>query len=242
MDRPQQSICDSRSSNVLATEQPRHSSTVQKTLKNSKAKKRRYIRNLSKNEIKNPGRLNILHSNIQGYQSKALSLEAIVNAKNVDVVTINETQAIGNKCVSLPGFKPFGRNRKCAGGGGIVTFVKNSVTADTLKVFEGDGDDEIVITRHGQFEPAINVINVYGSQECRLGNEKISENWNTIVTEIMKIEAKGEHFCLIGDLNRHVGKIIPGNRDKITFGGKKIIEFIQSGKYKMINRCWRAVY
>ena len=68
-----------------------------------------------------------------------------------------------------------------------------------------------------------------------IANGKISENWNTIVTEIMKIEAKGDHFCLIGDLNRHVGKIIPGNRDKITFGGKKIVEFIQSGNYKMIN-------
>ena len=26
-----------------------------------------------------------------------------------------------------------------------------------------------------------------------------------------------------------------GNRKKVTFGGKKIIEFIESGKYKLIN-------
>ena len=139
-------------------------STGQKSLKNSKAKKRRCLRNLSRNEIENPGTLNILHSNIQGFPSKALSLKAIANAKNVDIIAINETQAIGNKCVSLPGFKPFGRNRKDTGGGGIVTFVKNCLTADALKVYEGEGDDEIVITRHGQFSPAINVINVYGSQ------------------------------------------------------------------------------
>ena len=148
-------------------------------------------------------------------------MEAIVNAKNVDIVTINETQAVGNKYVSMPGFKSFGRNRKSTIGGGIVTFVKNSLTNDTLKVFEGEQEDEIVITRHGQFSPAINVINVYGSQECRVVKDKISENWDTVVNEIMKIEAKGEHICLIGDLNRHVGRIIPGNRDKVTIGGKK---------------------
>ena len=176
-----------------------------------------------------------MHSNIQGFPSKALSLKAIANAKNVDIITINETQAIGNKCVSLPGFKPFGRNRKDTGGGGIVTFVKNCLTADALKVYEGEGDDEIVITRHGQFSPAINVINVYGSQECRLGKDKITDNWDTIVNEIMKIEGKDEYFCLIGDLNRHVGKLIPGNRDKLTFGGKKIVEFTECGKYKLIN-------
>ena len=235
MDRPQQSLCASRSSNIVSSEQPSSSTTLQKTLKNSKAKKRRCLRNLSKNEKENPGCLNILHSNIQGYPSKALSLEAIVNAKNVDIVTINETQAVGNKYVSMPGFKSFGRNRKSTIGGGIVTFVKNSLTNDTLKVFEGEQEDEIVITRHGQFSPAINVINVYGSQECRAVKDKISENWDTVVNEIMKIEAKGEHICLIGDLNRHVGRIIPGNRDKVTFGGKKIIEFIESGKYKLIN-------
>lgn len=48
-------------------------------------------------------------------------------------------------------------------------------------------------------------------------------------------EAKGEYFCLIGDLNRHIGKIIPGNRDKVTFGGKKIVHLVESGMYKVIN-------
>ena len=76
---------------------------------------------------------------------------------------------------------------------------------------------------------------VYGSQECRSGKERITENWDTIVDEIVKVEAKGEYFCLIGDLNRHIGKIIPGNRDKVTFGGKKIVDLVESGMYKVIN-------
>ena len=85
------------------------------------------------------------------------------------------------KKLVMPGFICYNRNRQGAMGGGIATCVKNKDKINTLKVFEGSNDDEILVTRHGQFDKAINVMNVYGSQECRTSKENIQENWGIIL-------------------------------------------------------------
>ena len=176
----------------------------------------------------------LLHSNIRGYDSKALSLHAIAN--NADVVTINETYLKNNRTLNMPGFTCFNRNRQGVNGGGIATCVKKKDSMHTLKVFEGKDDDEVVITRHGQFEKPINVINIYGSQECRTSREKIQDTWGNILEEVAKVEAKDEFICIIGDLNRHIGNIIEGNdKDKVSFGGQLVRDFIDTGKYCLVN-------
>ena len=58
--------------------------------------------------------------------------------------------------------------------------------------------------------------------ETKLKNDKILDSWTEILREIKKIEARGELFCLIGDLNRHVGDAILGNKNKVSYGGKLI--------------------
>lgn len=79
--------------------------------------------------------------------------------------------------------------------------------------------DEIIITGHSQFQPAVNIINMYGMQECRNNKEKIFEGWLIIQQEIAKIEAKGEVVCLIGDLKRQIRNLVPGNlKVKESFG------------------------
>ena len=130
----------------------------------------------------------IIHSNIRGYDLKAYSLHAIAN--NADVVTINETFLKNNRMLNMPGFTCFNRNRQGINGGDIAICVKRKDSIHTLKVFEGKNDDEVIITRHGQFEIPINVINIYGSQECRTSREKILESWGNVLQEVAKIESK----------------------------------------------------
>ena len=43
----------------------------------------------------------------------------------------------------------------------------------TEKVNEGTERNEIFVTRHSQFEVPVNVINMYGQQECRMTKELI---------------------------------------------------------------------
>ena len=86
-----------------------------------------------------------------------------------------------------------------------------------------------------QFEPPLNIINLYGAQESRLSVENIKENWEAILKEMIDIKAREENCVLIGDVNRHVGDIIPGNHDKTSPGGKLLLDLIHTGEYALVN-------
>ena len=93
----------------------------------------------------------------------------------------------------------------------------------------------MLVTRHNQFTKPINVLNLYGEQECRNNNDKVEENWNEIIEILTMIEAAGESSVICGDLNKKVGSVIKGNHDKVTPGGKLIIELLETDKYVLVN-------
>ena len=140
--------------------------------------------------------LTILHTNIRGFSSKSESLRAIVQLKNPDIITVNETKLKGNKKPVLGGYKAFTRNRKTCDGGGIATFVSNSMALHTLKSHEGEGNNEFIVTRHSNFGTALNIINVYGCQESRSNKDEIHEHWVALTKEISNIESKKENVCI----------------------------------------------
>ena len=45
---------------------------------------------------------------------------------------------------------------------GIATSIKEKYAGNTLRVTEGE-NQEYLVTRHDQFDPVANVINLYGS-------------------------------------------------------------------------------
>ena len=114
-------------------------------------------------------KLNIMHTNIKCFNSKVFTLKNML--KDIDILTVNETKVAGKKRVSLPGYKTFLRNRICNAGGGIATFVSDKICKSALKVSEGTQNNEFIITRHGQFSPPINVLNIYGPQESKTGKD-----------------------------------------------------------------------
>ena len=119
--------------------------------------------------------------------------------------------------------------------GGVSTSVSEKHSIYTLKVSVGV-KEEYIITRHGQFDPAINVINLYGAQESRQTKEEIIEGCDTILEEILKIEGKNESVILLGDLNRHLSNnIVKDNHDKNSLGGKLLSEFVSNGDYTLVN-------
>ena len=56
--------------------------------------------------------------------------------------------------------------------GGVATAVNDEHSAFALKVAEGV-NEEFIVTRHNNFQPALNVINFYGKQESRQTIEEI---------------------------------------------------------------------
>ena len=153
---------------------------------------------------------------------------------DVNLATVNETHMKGNDKLKIEGFKTFSRNRQDAAMGGVCTIVKNDKAGEVLKVSEGK-DDEYIITRHGEYEPALNIINYYGKQESRQVKDNIDKDWENLLDEIIKIESKGENVIIASDMNRHVGKFIPGNHDKNMYAGKLLIGFLNKGDYILLN-------
>ena len=192
-------------------------------------------RDICVNDVYSYNNFSIFHSNVQSINGRLGSLQAIVNALDVDLVTLNETNLNGNKKFTLEGFKTFFRNRKEGNMGGIATAIREKYAIDTLKVSEGVSE-EYLVTRHAQFDPAINVINLYGAQESRQTYDEIREGWDAILQEIVKIEVKRESLILLGDLNRHISnEIINENHKKSSVAGKLLLEFVSMGDYVLVN-------
>ena len=52
---------------------------------------------------------------------------------------------------------------------------------------------------------------------------------------LAEVEAKEELAVVIGDLNKAVGNIIPGNNPKVSVGGAMVRELVETGKYSLAN-------
>merc|ERR1711954_341523 len=111
-------------------------------------------------------KLSILLTNFQTAKSRQSSLQATANSLDIDIVLANETNLKKDDKFQLEGFLCFSRNRKNSNFGRSATCIRDKYSIETLKVSEGN-NDEYLITRHGQFKPAINIINLYGKQESR---------------------------------------------------------------------------
>ena len=112
----------------------------------------------------------IYHNNIRGYDSKQTSLKSILSTIRPNVITLNETLYRGNRKLIIDGFQTYQRNRSDNSGGGIATAIVTNEFKSTMKVKEGEENDEYVITRHSQFLTPVNIINVIGESECRPQN------------------------------------------------------------------------
>lgn len=55
------------------------------------------------------------------------------------------------------------------------------------------------------------------------------------MSEVVKVECKGEHIVIVEDFNNHVGDAIVDNHNKVTFGGRLVRKLIESGKYILVN-------
>ena len=177
----------------------------------------------------------IYHSNLRGFESKQDSLVSIINQVQPNVITLNETMLKRNKKPRIYGYFSYAHNRSNKSMGGVATCIANKEVANTISMKYGENDDEFIVTRHNQFCKPINIINLYGEQESRVSNDEVETRWNRIVNEIESIERRGEETLLIGDLNKHVGDIIPGNHEKCSFGGKLVKNLLNTGKFMLVN-------
>ena len=211
--------------------------TKSKPIKHVKRKRRRRKGVHSKQVSKD---FKVYLVNIRGANSKKVSLQAIVDDPQVnpDVINLVETNLRKSSKLEINGYKCFNRNRQNKNMGGVATLVKETDMKDTLKVSEGSGENEYLVTRHSQFSIPINIIVVYGEQETRTKAEDIERRWDEVMEEVKKIEARDESCILLGDFNKAVGNIIPENNEKVSFGGDLVRRFLENGRRSTWSRQW----
>ena len=91
--------------------------------------------------------------NIRGAKSKLVSLQSIADDQQVNPSVINlvETNLKKTSKLNVEGFKCFNRNRQNKNMGGVATLVRNVDLKDLVKVSEGSGENEYIITRYSQY-------------------------------------------------------------------------------------------
>ena len=187
--------------------------------------------------------MTLFHLNIRSLNSKRKSLENILQKLSPSIVTLNETALKFKNKPKVKHYFPFNRNRTDQIMGGIATLVPIENKDDLVEICKGSHNDEFMITRHCNFSVPLNVVNIYGEQECRSSNKEIEDRWGRILGEIFKIEARGEMILIVGDLNKHVGNDefgVQDNHEKISFGGELIRGFLSSGRYICMNNSLKA--
>ena len=102
----------------------------------------------------------IYHNNLRGFESKKDSLTAILNQVKPNIVTMNETHMNGNKKPELYGYFSYSRNRPDKSMGGVATCVSYKELGNTISMKYSEGNQEYIITRHGQFYKPISIINM----------------------------------------------------------------------------------
>ena len=141
---------------------------------------------------------------------------SIINGVSPNIVTINELGYKKDKRLSIPGFLCYNRNRPLQNMGGVATAIKNEEKMFTIKVDEGMNKDEFILTRHSQFTPPINILNVYGEIESRSNTKEIEERWGRLMKIVSRIKACNTSLVLIGDMNKEIGNGQYGVKGKQT--------------------------
>ena len=172
--------------------------------------------------------------------SKAVMLQKIIAELEPSIINLNELNYKGNRKVKVAGYKCLNKNRVQSKGGGVATCIVNADSKFVLKVKEGK-ENEMLVMRHCQFIPPINIINIYGEQECRTTKNQIEEKWNEVLETLATIKNRDEMALVIGDLNKLVGNAIPENHEKVSSGGELVRELISSDDYVLGNTSDKVV-
>ena len=99
------------------------------------------------------------HVNINNLDAKNISLKSTLSNHSYSLVTLNETHCKAGRKVVIPDYLTYTRNRVDKACGGIATSIKLSDAHNVVRIDEGKEDNEFIVTRHGQIDSPINIIN-----------------------------------------------------------------------------------
>ena len=95
-------------------------------------KKRKKIRRSKKGPYKTPHPCKVYYVNINGFRSKQVSLQKLLNDQNINVMLLAETKVYSEKGIKLEGYQLFPVVRKKNMGGGLLIAVERHGVCTSL--------------------------------------------------------------------------------------------------------------
>ena len=157
---------------------------------------------------KSSGTCNFYCANVNGFKSKADSINQIILEHNIDVVLLCETKVYSNSAIGIRGFQSFPAVMQKNCGGGLYIGIRHglceSVMTDSGRIAE------FITVRPNCWDRGLRVILVYGPQEYD-SEENRNDFYDSISVEIERSYLNGDSFILAGDFNAKLGSSIIKN-------------------------------
>ena len=159
--------------------------------------------------------LKFLISNVRGFYSKRECLQNIVNKNNFHFVAVTETHTSSQNIPKLSNYKSYFRNRDVRMKGGLCLFVRNDISVNVVKVWEGLNENEVICVVINQCVPKLAVFLSYGTQANSFGRMVPEQNIREIFGKMDNYINDGYECLWIGDQNLKVGRDLVPNNDMI---------------------------
>ena len=177
----------------------------------------------------------ILLNNIRGVKTKQLMMNRIVLEENPVIFACVETKLNKDDVVEIPGYK-IDRVDRVEDGGGVFLAYRQCLKKILVEIKEIRLHNAEMLWKkldNGKVKMVIGVI--YMPQESRTKINKLKEIYEAIEEQVADARSKGESILIMGDLNCKVGKVIEGNSQEVTSGGKMLLKLMNKYKMKLVN-------
>ena len=190
---------------------------------------RRKIRRSRKNKKED---VNIMYSNIQGFNGKKESIQEILKTKSIDVCLLTET--LSNKIKIEEGKSVCS---KTSVGQNVCILLRNELmSAKIIKIYEPNENINMLGIRIELLNNHIRVYTAHLKQSSRNERDVINVQFQEIQQQFKQANTRNESMIAIMDVNAHVGSEgVYGCQDTQDWCGKQILELIKEEDLILVN-------
>ena len=174
------------------------------------------------------------YNNIRGMKSKIDSLAEIVTELEPTIICLVETHMSEREMIEISGYEVY-RSDNSTQAGGILIGVLKKVANVTTQIKERNdvGQALWVLLDNTKIKLRIGVI--YAPQENKTSANDLKNIYKEIEEQADEARKNKEMLLIVGDFNCKIGRVVRGNDDKVTKGGRMLLKTILKKSLTIIN-------
>lgn len=189
--------------------------------------------------------VNVAFNNVNRVKSKIYDIKKFIVEQNIDIFGIAETFLKFEEGINVNGFRWYGKNRSCKGGGGVGFLVSDKLIVVDDDLCNSQSDDfERLWIRVKINDVFVNLAVVYFPVEGS-NPDLVNEIYNQLLSEIIQIENESEddvpYIMIMGDFNGRIGDNIVGGDPVLNSNGECLLNFSKDACLNIVN-CSRKCY